>query len=491
MLASANAQYGRVVINEMLPWPGNTCDNKSEFVELFNLGPGPVNIGCYILSDGDYSITIPPGTIIYPGQYYVISGVSFIPIGCGNISSSITVDLNWNTCGCSNVPMPTGGDGFLTDGGWATEQMVLLSPGGLVVDAVVRGLPPEPSVTILSNSMGGACPPRSFNLDLMGITYETIGESAGRGNSIARKLDGDCGWVKDTQQSGGATNNTPGESSVFSVSMFITADITCTNLTARFLVNNSNPAFYFPLNYILAMDVDMDGQYTFADIYTTGEDYTAPDMAVGPLPLGNYRINIGPVQGCSYKTFDFTLGPCQPLAFNLEAFTATRNQNTVISGTLTGADELAEIILEGSINGRDFVPIASLPFNKTSASQDLRYEMANSEYIYFRLLMGANNHYSKYSPVRKVSAFHSVNSFQLAGNPVRDEIKITATVTKQGTLDLQVINSVGQVLVKRQQEVYSGENQVKIPVQAISPGIYFVKISTGNSAPETFRVLKQ
>jgi hypothetical protein len=144
----------------------------------------------------------------------------------------------------------------MTDGGWATEQMVLLSPGGVVIDAVARGIPAEVSTTILSNSLGGFCPPRRFNLDLMGITYETIGESAGRGNSIARKLDGDCGWVKDTQQSGGATNNTPGESSVFSVSMFITEELNCTGGTAKFVVNNSNASIYFPLDYILGMDVD-------------------------------------------------------------------------------------------------------------------------------------------------------------------------------------------------------------------------------------------
>ena len=64
LIGSIKAQYGRVVINEMLPWPGNACGTTAEFVELYNMGPGPVNIGCYIISDGDFSITIPPGTIL-------------------------------------------------------------------------------------------------------------------------------------------------------------------------------------------------------------------------------------------------------------------------------------------------------------------------------------------------------------------------------------------------------------------------------------------
>jgi Secretion system C-terminal sorting domain len=117
--------------------------------------------------------------------------------------------------------------------------------------------------------------------------------------------------------------------------------------------------------------------------------------------------------------------------------------------------------------------------------------MANSEYVYFRLLMGANNHHAKYSPVRKVSSLHTPNSFQLAGNPVKDEIKITATATKKENLDIQVINQAGQVLVTRQAALIAGNNLVKVPVQHLAPGMYFVKLSNGNSAPQTFRVLKQ
>ena len=491
MLGSIKAQFGRVVINEMLPWPGNSCGVTAEFVELYNMGPGPVNIGCHILTDGDFSITIPPGTIIQPGQYFVLSGQNVIPAPCANISQNIVANLNWNTCGCTNAPIPTTGDGFMTDGGFATEQMVLLSPGGVVIDAVARGVPAEVSSTILSNSMGGFCPPRRFNLDVMGVVYETIGESAGRGNSIARKLDGDCGWVKDTQQSGGATNNTPGESSVFSVSMFITEEINCTGGTARFVVNNSNASIYFPLDYILGRDVDGDGVFTFVDTYSKGQDFTAPDMTVGPLPFGTYAINIGPVQGCSYKNFNFTIGPCTPLAFTLGSFTASRAQRTIFNAQLAGGDELAEIFLQGSVNGQDFSVIASLPFNQTAAMQDVHYEMENTPYLYFRLVMVAPDHHSKYSPVRKVSALHAENTFQLAGNPVQDEIKITASVTKKENLEIQVVNSAGQVLIKRQQVVYNGENLVKVPVQALSRGLYFVKISTGNTAPETFRVIKQ
>src|SRR6266487_5657916 len=134
------AQPGYVVINEYIPWILQACPNPSEFVELYNFGPGPVNIGCYILTDGDYSITIPPNTVLNEGQFYVISGQSFIPQPCANINFNTVADLNWTTCNCTSGPIPSLLGGWLTDGGFADEGIVLMNPNLKVVDAVVRKL---------------------------------------------------------------------------------------------------------------------------------------------------------------------------------------------------------------------------------------------------------------------------------------------------------------------------------------------------------------
>src|SRR5438270_8747676 len=131
-----------------MPWPANSCGTTAEFVELLNFGPGPVDIGCYVLTDGDFSITIPPHTIVQPGQFYVMAGQDVLPSPCGNIDSDVHASLNWNTCNCTSGTIPTTGDGLFTDGGMATEQVVLLNPNLKVVDAVVRALPGEPSSTI-------------------------------------------------------------------------------------------------------------------------------------------------------------------------------------------------------------------------------------------------------------------------------------------------------------------------------------------------------
>jgi len=303
---------GRVVINEFMPWTSNTCGGPTaEFVELLNFGPGPVDIGCYILTDGDYSVTIPPNTIIQPGQFYVISGQNVIPAPCANINATVTADLNWNTCNCTSGAIPTTGDGLFTDGGSANEQVVLLSPTLTVVDAVVRSLPVEPSALITTSNLGGQCVSKTFDLDLISINYETIGESAGRGNSFARKLDGDCGWLKDPQQSAGGTNNTPSETSDVDYDFAVTNATNCSNNgSVEVIVNGSNASSLFPLNYTLAYDSDNDFVFELTDNYTNGTDATPNTLTISSLTTGHYRLTVGSSLGCNLQTFPFTIFQC-------------------------------------------------------------------------------------------------------------------------------------------------------------------------------------
>lgn len=487
----ANAQFGRVLINEYMPWPGNACGTTAEFVELFNMGPGPVNIGCYVISDGDFSVTIPANTILAPGQFYVIAGQPLMIAPCANFSRNIVPNLNWNTCNCSSSPIPTINGGFLTDGGFANEQVVLLNPTGQLVDAVQRDYPGETSTTITTRSIAG-CNPFSFNLDFMGIEYETVGESTGRGNSIARKLDGDCGWVKDTQQTGSETNNTPGARSSFTLSMFITENLNCTSGTARFVVDQVPASNWFPLDYILAYDSDGDGQFTFADTYTTGMDFTTPDLVISNLPFGLYAINIGPRQGCSYQNFSFAIGPCITLGYTLHSFDLQQLDDIRFNASLSGANELAELVLEGSYNGKDFFKVSNLTFSANEGKQDVQYSMAgDTEYTYFRLMLVDRSRKTSYSEIRKKSTHTEKTAVRLAGNPVQNQIRIYTTTSRRENVDIQVFNSAGQEMFRNKYTVNQGTNLLEIPAGKLQSGLYFVKTQIGLSYHETFSVIKQ
>jgi len=312
VLPALSIGQGRVVINEYMPWPGSSCGTTAEFVELLNFGPGPIDVSCYILTDGDYTITLPKGTILQPGAFYVIGGGDTIEVPCANLDSTIRVNLNWNTCECTSSPIPTTGDGFLTDGGSANEQVVLLDPLLKVVDAVARSLPVEPNSTLTSRSTAGSgCVDQTFNLNLMNPDYETIGQSAGRGNSFARILDGDCGWVKDPQQSAGATNNRDGETSSTQYNFYYVKATSCArDGKVVVTVTAADYTNVFPMSYILAVDSNRNGQFDLNDQYLTGTVSTPNTLTFDSLPPGSYRVTLASVQGCNLHTFPFTIAGC-------------------------------------------------------------------------------------------------------------------------------------------------------------------------------------
>jgi len=325
----------------------------------------------------------------------------------------------------------------------------------------------------------------------MGIEYENIGESAGRGNSIARKLDGDCGWVKDTQQTGGETNNTPGARSPFTLSMFITEDPFCTFGTARFVVDQNPASYWFPVDYILAYDSDGDGMFTFNDTYTTGIDYDAPDLIIENLPFGLYAINIGPRQGCSYQNFLFAIGPCSTLGYSIRSFTVNKLNEFQMFAEILGGDQIEGVVLEGSTDGKNFMKLSNVSFNPVPGSQEVRFSTLNTEYTYFRLVVYNKDNKAVYSPIRKINSIVQKNKLQLAGNPVHDEIKLYSFSTRNETIELQIFNSAGQVVSNRKYNVNTGTTLIQIPASSLTPGTYIIRANMGNNTQETFRIIKQ
>jgi hypothetical protein len=315
---------GRVLINEYLPWPNNACGVTTEFIELYNFGPGPSNISGYIITDGDYSITIPPNTILLPGKFFVLAGQNIISQNCGNDLRNVPVSLNWNTCGCTSATIPTTGDGLITDGGGSNEQIVLLDSNLKVIDAIARSASVEPSSLITTSTAGGQFTARTFDLDNMNIQYETIGESVGRGNSLARKIDGGCGWIKDTQESAGDINNTTGLTLDWSTNFTITRSSTCSG-TGSVEVSVSN-TLLFPMRYTLAKDVDANYLYDLNDTYQNGVDSTAPVIQLQGLDAGRYQLIVESSLGCDMTLFDFSILSCLNLVLN-QPFPGVRPAN--------------------------------------------------------------------------------------------------------------------------------------------------------------------
>jgi hypothetical protein len=492
---SKAVSQGRVIINEFMPWPANSCGAGSEYVELLNMGPGPMNVGGYILTDGDYAVTIPYNTIIQPNQFYVISGVNVLTGTCGNwTNANVTVNLNWNTCNCTSGTIPTADPGWFTDGGSAQEQVVLLSPTLKVVDAVVRKLPQESSSFITtSNSAGFA--PLTFNLDLMTISYEVIGESAGRGNSFARRIDGSCGWLKDTQQSAGSTNNTPGDTYDLSYSTVTLLDPGCETGSAIITLNTSPAATYFPIDYILGFDANKDGMFTAADTYTTGIDSSAPIINLSNLPVGKYVINLQPVQGCNTQNITFYIGPCNLLAFHYQGLKAIRSGNGYrITASISGADQLDHIILYGGKDGKHFEQVDSITFLRRNDLQSIYYMGDAVRYRFFKLVLVDKNGQGENSEVVSLPDGPSLMRQGMLAypNPVSNDLHVEFQGLTTEKAILKVTNSSGSEVKNLNLNAHPGQNQLLLSMSDLKPGMYYICIQNLVSGIRTeTRVIKE
>ena len=177
-----------IVINEILVNPtgsDGTPPNSNEWFELLNTCNTPTDISCMIVGDGDFTLTIPSGTILQPGAVYTI----------GSGANGLVPDLNWNTCGCSSNAVVTGS---LSD---ASEQLFVLDNTGNLISGVFWGTGAFPAlVSSVSangcNALTGITLLDDTGFDLIIVTEGTTSEQ-------------DCSgaWITSTDPSFGSTNS--------------------------------------------------------------------------------------------------------------------------------------------------------------------------------------------------------------------------------------------------------------------------------------------
>lgn len=476
-LSPAMAQ-GRLVINEFMAWPNNTCGTKSEFIELKNLGPGSMDIGCYVITDGDFSITIPKNTILGPGEFYVLGGMDLIPAGCANRNRAVAVNLNWYTSGTASGAIPETGDGLLTNGGTASEQLVLFNPLMQVIDAVVRNVKSKESSATITTVSAGGCSTFTFNLDNMTIDYEEINPSQGNGNSYARNVDGSCTWIKEPLQNAGDPNGAGTEMSSLSIQEIITTNPGCTSGNAVYTVLNTSPSSYFPFNYTLGFDSNGDGVFTSEDNFSYGSDGSAPSIEFMNLALGQYSVLLEPATGCDQRLFNFSIGPCITLPIKLLSFTGRNygKQNQFDLKIETDGD-LKKLILESSVDGKTFSTAIDIPFQTKAGIQSIQFNAPANGQSFFKVRMVDINGKATYSKVLNLTQIVSKQDlFNAAPNPFTDYIQITRFAPKEEWATIHMLSVTGQVAHSEKVLLKQGENKIRLLTNRLQKGIYYVAL---------------
>jgi gliding motility-associated-like protein len=198
ILFSLVSQAQCVLINEVLINPSDPCDgacvpNTAEWIELYNSCASTVDISCFVITDGDFTITIPSGTSIPANGYFVI----------GSNNSGGAVNLNISSCGCT---MGNATEiGILSN---TAEQLLLLNSAGIQQDGIYWGAGQFP-VNINSMTLGACAPVNVNKPNNIGITLvpnSTDGCTIGRTCDAASTWQVKCG----SNISMGSTNGLQG-----------------------------------------------------------------------------------------------------------------------------------------------------------------------------------------------------------------------------------------------------------------------------------------
>jgi gliding motility-associated-like protein len=194
-LLSAGLHAQCVVINEVLVNASGNCDgncvpNTAEWIELHNTCNTAVNIGCYVLTDGDFGVTFPSNTIIEANGYIVI----------GSDNSGVPVDIDLATCNCTS-----GADseiGILTNG---NEQLALVNAAGQFQDGIYWGSGQFTQTPSFETDPIFGCFSQTIQLAAASSTFEQV-PTADDGQTVYRSCADPASWLAD------GLNYTPGES---------------------------------------------------------------------------------------------------------------------------------------------------------------------------------------------------------------------------------------------------------------------------------------
>jgi hypothetical protein len=169
---------------------GGTCDgscnpNTAEWVELYNTCSTSVDVGCYILADGDWTYVIPEGTTIDANGFLTIGGAS---------QEDTAPDLYWDNATGSYI-------GTFTN---SAEQLALFDNSGNWEDGIVWGGGQNLADNSNPVATSGNCTITNVNLPKANNSnWEDIVTDGVNISSMARSVDG--GSTGENRVDGGLT----------------------------------------------------------------------------------------------------------------------------------------------------------------------------------------------------------------------------------------------------------------------------------------------
>jgi uncharacterized repeat protein (TIGR01451 family) len=141
-------------------------------------------------------------------------------------------------------------------------------------------------------------------------------------------------------------------------------------------------------------------------------------------------------------------------------------------------------ILERSINGSAFTPVATIPGREDTADRQLKYNVGDNisaihgSIIYYRIVSYSKTGKSFYSGVVSIILHNDIDAnIRLVSNPVRSVMEVFINAAVNSDAEIRLFNLSGVRMMTVKQKIQKGETKVKLDFPNGSPvGFYYLHV---------------
>ncbi len=178
-----------------------------------------------------------------------------------------------------------------------------------------------------------------------------------------------------------------------------------------------------------------------------------------------------------------------PLPATLSNFSTTlRNKTGILSFTTANESNNKGFEIERSINGKDFAKIAFVPSksNNGNSIASITYTFDDTRVVagknYYRLKQLDKDGKFTYSNIESINLnTNTLFSVKVLANPVGDMLALNVKSASDRTIQINVTNAAGSVVLSRQQTISAGENNFNLSAVKLPKGILFVTVKDKDS----------
>ncbi|MFC4263743.1 T9SS type A sorting domain-containing protein [Ferruginibacter yonginensis] len=241
-----------------------------------------------------------------------------------------------------------------------------------------------------------------------------------------------------------------------------------------------------------------------ANSLTTNNIMTSPDGI-------NWTLRV-PVNGVwfdvTYNNFLFvavansttgaivmTSGTFGVLPLKFTNFTVQNNQNNaLLTWSTTNEINTQRFEVQRSTNGSNFTSIGTLPTQNTSGNHqyqftDAAFSTLTGTKVFYRIQLVDVDGAVQYSSTQALPLSNKKINVVVSPNPVTTQAQVQISSSVAENVNITIINTAGKVCYQQNKRITIGNNNIAIPVQPFSTGIYTLSIK-GNTINETTQFIK-